>query len=375
MRTLYISHYGGLGGAERSLLELMVAVRPLGIEAALICPDGPLLREANAAGIPVSAWCACTITRSLRSSGLGGIFRGWRELYHAIDRFLPDVLHVNSAQAMLWTGPAGRCCGRPVVWHWRDFVPSHRLLKLLALGADAIVAISNAVLAFAGEILGHSSPRLMLVRNGIADLAPVEEARTAVLRGTLGVGSQSPLVVMAGQSVPRKGHAILLDAIARLAPKYPHMRAWMLCAEHTPEAAAHTRQLRQKAAELGCAQSVCISEGIDQIAPALRAADIVVAPSLREPFGRIAVEAMLAERPVLASAVDGLNEIVLDGETGLLVPPGDSASLARGLACLLDDPEMRLCMGQAARRRALQLFSISRVAREITSLYQTLRSS
>jgi hypothetical protein len=108
---------------------------------------------------------------------------------------------------------------------------------------------------------------------------------------------------------------------------------------------------------------------MEEIAPALRASDIVAVPSLREPFGRIAVEAMLAERPVIASAVDGLNEIVIDGTTGLLVSPGNPALLAEGLARILSDPAGWAAKAKVARQRALQLFSISRAAEEVVAVY------
>jgi hypothetical protein len=127
--------------------------------------------------------------------------------------------------------------------------------------------------------------------------------------------------------------------------------------------------------ELGCGDAVQITQGVEDIAPVLRAADVVVVPSLREPFGRIAVEAMLAERPVVASAVDGLTEIVAPGKTGLLVPAGRPDCLRMALEQMLADPPLWRSRGMEGRRRALQLFSISRAAAEVVSLYATLGRS
>jgi glycosyltransferase involved in cell wall biosynthesis len=188
----------------------------------------------------------------------------------------------------------------------------------------------------------------------------------------MGVPDDAPLVVMAGQSVPRKGHAILLEALASMTAARPDLHAWLICSEHDGDAAAHTRQLRERAAALGCGRSIRITEGVGRIASALRAADVVAVPSLREPFGRIAVEAMLAERPVVASAVDGLKEIVEDEETGLLVPPGHPILLAAALDRVLREREVWRMRGRAARRRALQLFSVERVAGEVAALYGSL---
>ena len=234
---------------------------------------------------------------------------------------------------------------------------------------DAIVAISEATLKFAEKLLGPSSRHLTLVRNGVADLPPRDADQVAAVRRAMGVPPTGRLVVMAGQSVPRKGHAVLLEAFAILSRTRPDLHAWLLCQDHDQKAAAYTAQLRRLAVDLGCGPQVRITEGVEQIAPVLYAADVVAVPSLREPFGRIAVEAMLAKRPVIASSVDGLKEIVTESETGLLVPPGDPASLAAGLARILDEPASWESRTDAARRDALHLFSISRVAAELVPVY------
>lgn len=373
MRVLYVSHFGGLGGAERSLLELMQAVRTQGIDPILLCPSGSLSEAATTTGIPVANWSAHPITRSRGLNSwefaLPRLPLGWRDLDRTVRRFQPHLLHANSAQAMLWIGPIASLRRCPLVWHWRDFYGGGRVARTMAGRADAIVAISEAIRTCAEELLGPTSRRLTLIRNGVADLPPRDADRVAAVRRGLDIPATARLVVMAGQSVPRKGHAVLLEALAMLTRTHPDLHAWLLCPEHDRKAAIHTQQLRRLAVDLGCGPRVRITEGVEQIAPALYAADVVAVPSLREPFGRIAVEAMLAQRPVVASSVDGLKEIVTEDETGLLVPPGDPASLAAGLARILDEPASWASRAAAARREALQLFSISRVAAELVPVY------
>lgn len=377
MRVLYISHFGGLGGAERSLLELMIAVKALGIEPLLVCPAGALSRQASQAGIPVASWCARTLSRSRGPDvwwrSWPSLLAGWRELDQKVQRFRPDILHANSAQAMLWNGPVGWWRGCPVIWHLRDFHALGKLANVMASRADAIVAISNSILAFARDQFGQSARCLKLISNAVADLPPCDDAEKRALRDTMGTPHNAPLIVMAGQSVPRKGHAVLLQALVLLAKNRPDVRAWLVCDEHTQEAVAHTKWLREQASKLGCGPTVKITHGVEQIAPVLNAADVVAVPSLREPFGRIAVEAMLAGRPVVASAVDGLKEIVVAGEAGLLVPPNDPPSLAAGLGSVLDEPAIWASRGKAARNKALRSFSVSTLANNIVSLYSEVR--
>jgi glycosyltransferase involved in cell wall biosynthesis len=376
MRILYVSHFGGLGGAERSLLELMNAVRTLGVDPVLLSPPGPLSEAAATAGIPVANWSARPVTRSRGLNSwlftLPRLPLGWRELDRAVQRFQPHLLHANSAQAMLWIGPVASWRGCPAVWHWRDFYDGRSVARSMARRADAIIAISEATLTFAEKLLGPSSRHLTLVRNGVADLPPRDTDQVIAVRRRLNIPSDGRLVVMAGQSIPRKGHAVLIEALAILTRTHPELHAWLLCTEHDQKAATHTQQLRRRAGDLGCGPRIRITGGVEQIAPVLYAADVVAVPSLREPFGRIAVEAMLAKRPVIASSVDGLKEIVTDDETGLLVPPGDPACLAKGLARILDEPATWASRADTARRAALHLFSISRVAAELVPVYGTI---
>lgn len=104
----------------------------------------------------------------------------------------------------------------------------------------------------------------------------------------------------------------------------------------------------------------------------MREIDIVALPSLREPFGRVAVEAMLAQRPVVASNVDGLGEIVVHQETGRLTSADDHRDLANALVQLSNDPTVRQRFGQAGRKRALERYSPTQSALRIRDVYEQL---
>jgi len=217
--------------------------------------------------------------------------------------------------------------------------------------------------------------RVVMVENGAADFAPDNAARGAGERAALGVASRVPLIAMAGQSVPRKGHSVLLQALSQLIRRCPSAQAVLLCTEHDKQSAEYTRKLRQQAADLGLGRNVRITVGNDDIGPVLSAADVIAVPSLREPFGRIAVEAMLAERPVVASDVDGLREIVTEGESGTLVQPGNPAALADGLLRVLENGDWWKSRMPLARLRALRLYSPQRVGAEISMLYNQLKGN
>ena len=213
-----------------------------------------------------------------------------------------------------------------------------------------------------------------MIRNGLEDPQPLREVHgRSCLRSGWGVTNSDTLVGLIGQAIPRKGHEVFVRAMGKAAAQRRNLRAILLCTQLDTGGERYVSQLHRLAHEVRCNDHVIFANPSDNIPAVLRALDIVVVPSLREPFGRVAVEAMFAERPVVASAVDGLAEIVVDAQTGLLVPPGDEYRLAAALVRLVDNPHLRHRMGLAGRKRALEHFCITRTASLIVDCYHRLR--
>ena len=141
-----------------------------------------------------------------------------------------------------------------------------------------------------------------------------------------------------------------------------------MCGSTFPGYEWFEEQLRRRAAESDLDGAVDFSGYISPIWPALERAEVSVAPSLREPFGNAVVEAQLAQRPVVAAAAMGHLETVIDGETGLLVTPGDAQATADAIARLLDDGELAARIAETARRTAEERFSLTRYRREVADL-------
>jgi starch synthase len=251
--------------------------------------------------------------------------------------------------------------------------------------ADAVIAVSAGMAADIVSAFSSVDPaRIRVIHNGIdaAEYAP--DARTDVLQ-RLGVDPDRPYVMFVGRITRQKGIEHLLDAAAAIDPA----AGLVLCAgaPDTPELGA---AMRARAQELAARRS-----GVHWIEDMLPRPDVVallshaavfVCPSVYEPFGLINLEAMACGLPVVASAVGGIPEIVVDGETGTLVTfeagqdpygsPADPARFAADLAAavnaLLADPTRSAVMGRAGRARVLQRFTWEAIAAQTAALYREL---
>jgi starch synthase len=244
--------------------------------------------------------------------------------------------------------------------------------RTAVLAADAVIAVSEGmardVLASYPEL---DPERVHVVYNGIdaAAYAPVEQ--TDVLE-RYGVDASAPYAVFVGRITRQKGLAHLLRAAADL----PGQLVLCAGAPDTPEIAAETAELVEQLQKTRRGV-VLISEMLpkDQVAQLLSHATVFVCPSVYEPLGIVNLEAMACGTAVVASAVGGIPEVVVDGATGLLVPYDETdprafeAGLAARVAELLEDPSRAAAMGRAGRDRAVAEFGWDAIARRTLEVY------
>ena len=379
MRVLFASHAGRLGGAELSLLELMQELSSKGIAVSLVCAErSPLASAAVDAGVELFPVRLQPLhqRRELRRLVQNGaqVTSAVMRVVGLLRREQFDLVHANTTIAQLWAGPAARIAGVPSVWHWRDFYDIRWLNRLLATTADVVIAVSEAVREFAVSQLGRED-KVRVVVNGVQDRWPDRQApASSTVRQGWGMTQSDLLVALLGQAIPRKGHEILVRAMAG-GDLPPEVKALLFVAPDGGNTAFYLAGLRNLVRALRCEDRVKLVEERQDATTVLPEVDIVAVPSLREPFGRVAVEGMLAGRPVIASDIDGLRSIVVDGGTGQLVAPGDPQDLARAISSLAGRPELRAQLGRAGRRRALDRFSITRTAEEVLQVYQRLTAS
>lgn len=204
----------------------------------------------------------------------------------------------------------------------------------------------------------HHMPygRMRVVPNGSADLPPAGAQERAALRAALGAGAGEVVLVIAAGLTARKGHRFLFEALARMPAQTPPWRLWVMGQGEQEEA------LREQARALGLAQRIRFLGFRTDARRVIEAGDLLVLPSLVETQPLVITEAMASGRPVVASGVYGIPEIVLDGRTGRLVPPGEVAPLAGVLAELVADEQARARLGRAARERYEAEFTLETMA-------------
>ncbi|HKE16313.1 MAG TPA: glycogen synthase [Kofleriaceae bacterium] len=294
----------------------------------------------------------------------------------ARDAAAPDVVHAHTWYVGLAGLLIGALSGAPLVVTMHSLEPL-RPWKADQLGAgyalstwaervaveqaDRIIAVSEEMRT---DVLAHfrvDPARVVVIHNGVdAEAYRPTDRRDALARH----GIEAPYVLFVGRISEQKGIFQLLEAAASL----PDGVALVLCASSpdTPELKA---RLSAAVASLPRVRWIDQMLPVDQLVQLYSHAAVFACPSIYEPFGLINLEAMACSTPVVATRVGGIPEVVVDGETGWLVPPGDPAALAGALRGALADPQRAARFGAAGRRRVEQRFSWHRIAELTMGVY------
>lgn len=381
VRVLFLSAAGQIGGAERSLYELLCALPEDRVEAsACVPPEGQLARLCALAEVPVFPVALRRFWRTLSPFLLAGQVRAMYQSSQAIRAIVEknkiDILHANTDSAALVAWEVSRESKVPFVWHCRDLRPLGPLAKVLAKSAAAVIAISKAVAEHL-ESQGTPRERICLIENGI-DVARFHTPhdRLAVrhrTRAYLGVPLDAPLIVDVGSWVPWKRHELFLEALGQVRKQLPDAIGMLVGSDLFRQNASYADFLEARAHSAGLGEdALLVLQQRDDVPDLLAAADVLVSPSDREPFGRVLAEAGAAGLPVVSTNSGAKAEVIRDGETGIMVPPGDASAIAQACLTLLQDPERRMRMGANGIVRVAELFDVRRTAQEIADLYSKI---
>jgi glycosyltransferase involved in cell wall biosynthesis len=359
-RIALFSETGGPGGAERMMLQLGDELGRRGHEVIPVAPADKnqwLLDQFRARGFEPETFVA----------GNGADFHCLREMMRILERRRVDVVHTHEFLTSVYIGAAARVLSKPhvITMHGGRYYAGRRRRRLAlrwsARRSRALVGVSTTTAAELAEHLWLPPQRVHVVHNGVR---PEVGARMPVRR-ELGIADDERLVVAIGNLYPVKAHAVLLRALAQLNGD-PATHRWRVAIAGRGEQEASLRRL---AADAGIADRVHLLGYRADVANVLAAGDVYAMPSLSEGLPLALIEAMFAGKPVVASDVGGIPEVVTNEREGLLVPAGNPAALAAALTRLFLDDGLAERLRTAARRRAEEAFGVERMVDEYEKLY------
>jgi len=378
IHVLYVNHTSTMSGGEISLLTTLRALPRDAVTATLACPPGPLAQAAQALGVP---WRPLKGTAgSLRlhprdtPRALGEILADGIRVRALAHRSRAQVLHANSIRAGLVCAVARALGSPPLVVSVRDVLPPGRVAGLThaILARTAAVRLANSAytLAHAGARRGASVLYPPVDVDALAaGRVPRPEARTA-----LGLPHAAPVLATVGQITPWKGHDDAIRVLAHLRAGGRDARLLVVGSPKFAEATTrydnqrHLADLQALARELGVADDVSFLGERGDVGRVLSAVDLLLVPSWNEPFGRVVLEAMALEVPVVATDQGGPVELLADG-AGVLLAPRAPARWAEAVAALLAEPERRAGLARRARDAAEGRFGLARHVRELLAAY------
>ncbi len=378
-RVLMVNRVGYLGGVERIVLTLADSLDAFGWRPVLACPDdGPLAEAARAQGTEVAP-CGFDRMRITPNPLVlarypWAIKQGAADILRQCRAFQPDIIHVHHPVTALYALPAARRLGIPMVLHVHETLPAKRLyalaLRAVLPRVACLLCVSEAALELA-LAMGADPARARVVHNGV-DARFLALAEPVVPAPVQAAGS-GPHVGVFGVLEPRKAQHVLLEAAASLAAEFPAAHFWLVGPAAQKDKQAYADRLQAVAASSALRGRVTLAGFQPDMIGWLSAMDVVVQPSVAyESFGMSLAEASTLGRPVVAARTGGMPEVVKEGVTGLIVPPGDAEGLAAALRELLRSPERRVAFGAQGAAEARARFSPDVFRRNVTQAYEAV---
>jgi glycosyltransferase involved in cell wall biosynthesis len=368
LRILQTCFSPSWGGLEIQALEVSSLLLLRGHRVTLAAhPDTRLAAEAGRVGVPLL---------SLKVRGYAHPL-----LQRRLSRFLReeriDLIHAQHSRDIATVVPAMLLSGRrpPVLLSKRmgsSLMKKDLLHRFTYRHVARILAVSEVIRRNVIATLPVPPERVITFHDAV-DTVRFDPAWAdgAALRAEFGFTARETVVGFVGRFSPGKGHEELLQAGAILQPRFPDLR-WLIVGEPSRDEEDYAARIRHMATELGLDGVVRFAGFRKEIPTAMAAFDCFAFPSHAESFGLTLIEAMAMERAVVSTNCDGVLDIMVDGETGLMVPPRDPAALAEALARLVEDPPLRQRFGAAARRRICAMFDQERQIDRLEGIYAEL---
>lgn len=384
-KVLFVNQAADFGGAELFLRDLIITLADNRIKHdALFFDEGPILDELKSAGIQTKAVSFKRSALSIRrKSGLFQIARSLLGLFIPMCRIVSeirryDVICANSQKAMFITGVCAIVVRKPLVWILHDIIseesfgPIMRRLIVFASNNLVDVVVANSIATKNALIkCGVINRKIEVIYNGFdvkrIPLRIQDDSLGQKLRNELGF-TASPIIGMFGRLSKWKGQHVIINALELL----PDAQL-IIVGEAIYDNHEYKYELIKRARELGISDRIRFLGLRKDVSALMAAVDVVVHTSIEpEPFGRVVVEAMLQQRPVVATGLGGVTEIINHGVSGLLVKPNDPSVLAESVQLLLQNKLMADELAVAGHAYVSMNFAIDEMAQKIQAVFYDL---
>ena len=377
-----------IGGAQEVARTLSEHLAAAGCDVTVATlRDGPLRGDIEAAGIPVVVLPERRSAITTPIAFVGEMARLRRALLALVETHQIDVVQTHLLRSLDFLALSLKA-GRDLKVYWtfhnanfdlrRDHLRRHGWLlgakrqthhALYTLGSgrvDGLIAVSPEVKeSIPATMAGISADKIVVITNGVDTRRYRQSAEREATRAQLGLSAGERVVAVVATFKTQKGHRYLIEAARNPASEFPNAR-YLLIGDGELRS-----EIEGQIAAAGLEASFCLLGTRSDVPNLLAAADLFVLPSLWEGLPMALIEAMAAGLPVVATDVSGTRGVMLHGETGLLVPPGDAAALAQAIAALLAEPERAARMGAAGRLRVERYFSARKQAADHLALFTT----
>ncbi|MGQ9617710.1 MAG: glycosyltransferase [Candidatus Aminicenantia bacterium] len=375
IKVLYINQTSKISGAEKSLLSFLERVDREIIEPIVVLPDkGPFYEKIKEAGIEtilipylIKFGEAHSVLKIPR------IIKGISRLCGFIKRRNIHIVHSNSPRAGFMGGLSAKLSSAKSIIHVRDIYlsPFSNLIKasILNILSDKIIAVSEATRKSVIQKLKSLSKKVEVIYNGI-DLSKIDSLKFKNIKKEMGIREDEILIESVGILHPVKGHDTFIKAIQYVRERFPNIKALIVGDVLREEDKFFKKELETLTKELGISEQVIFTGFRDDVLGLMNSMDLIVLPSkYEEPFPRVLLEASILRKPILATKVGGIPEIIKDGFSGLLFPPSDYMALADAIKYLIERKDVAKRFGLAARKIVEESFRIEKHVDNLIRLY------
>ncbi len=378
LRVLYIDHTAKLGGGEIFLLNLLLVLQDNITPVVVLFEDGPLKTELERRNIEVHIFKASNalvtsrkeslarVSPELIQRGISSVNTALR-LSQLIMKLNVDLVHTNNLKACLIGGVAARLARKPLVWHVHDRISADYLPQsMVSLVRTMVKVMPTAVVANSVSTLAtlnlSTSKRNTVIYPGVkVGEPPVHRSWNQPVR-----------IGIVGRISEWKGQHIFLEIASRVLKVYPATE-WVIVGAALFGEDSYSEQLKARAAEPDLKGHVIFRGFQSDVVTEMRSLDIVMHCSISpEPFGQVITEAMVLQKPVIATGAGGVLEIIEDRQSGLLVEMGDIQDAVGAVKMLLANPLIAKVLGENGRHRVLEHFTIQQSAIATLELYSDL---